>query len=244
MRYLLLISLVASIVGFQSCKDDKEGTLALHFKALYDDETLQTFQTFPFDNGQQLQFTHLSMMISDLELTKGASGEGLDEIELVDLSFDNLTAAEDGYTLTISGIPASAYDGIRFGVGVPPDVNQKTPSDYTSESPLSKTGYYWSAWNSYIFMKTEGRLDTLGNGTLDLGFAIHTGSDPLFRTLIGTLPISIEDGKTTELEILIDYKKLLQGVDIKSNPQNHSPQDTVQILKLVNNLNTAITLRP
>lgn len=243
MRYILLISFAASVLGFSSCKDDKEGSLSLRFIALYDDETLLTFQTLPFDNAQRLQFTHLSMMISNLELTKGSSLEQLDEIELVDLSFDNVVAAEEGYEFTITGLPPAAYDGIRFGVGVPPDVNQKTPSDFTSDHPLSKTGYYWSAWDSYIFMKTEGRLDTLGNGPLDLGFAFHTGADPLYRTLVGTLPITIEDGKTTSLEILIDYKNMLQGIDIKSNPQNHSPQDTVQILKMVNNLGTAIRLR-
>ncbi len=92
-------------------------------------------------------------------------------------------------------------------------------------------------------MKTEGRLDTLGNGALDLGFALHTGSDPLYRILQGPIPISIEDGKNTSIEILVDYEKLLQGIDIKSNPQNHNPNDTVQLLKIVNNLATSVTLR-
>ena len=225
------------------CKDDtKEGTLILHFKPLYDGLPLQTFTIHPFDIPQQLQFTHMSMFISDLRLYDQSSEKNLDDIELVDLSFDNAQSAEAGYTMTLTNIPAATYSGIRFGIGVPADLNQKKPADFPSSSPLSKTGYYWQAWQSYIFMKTEGNLDSLGNGTFDTGFALHTGSDALFRSLDGPVPLVIEDGKETSLTVAIDYKKLLAGVDIKSNPQNHTPQDTALIVKIVNNLSSAITL--
>jgi hypothetical protein len=128
---------------------------------------------------------------------------------------------------------------------VPSDLNLKKPADFPSGNPLSLTGYYWIPWNSYIFSKTEGRLDTLGSGALDLGFAMHVGSDALYRILdTNMFPITIEDGKVTEVTLLIDYKKLLEEVDIKSNPQNHSPQDTVNIFKMVNNLSTSIFLIP
>ena len=243
MRLFILLAITTCVVGFSSCKEDNpEGTLTLHFKAVYDGQPLQTFTTHPFEGIQQIQFTHLSMMVADLQLVNGSSVKDLDDIELVDLSFDNLAAAEAGYTLTIRNVTAGSYDGINFGLGVPPDLNQKKPADFSSGSPLSKTGYYWVAWNSYIFSRTEGRLDTLGNGALDLGFAMHTGSDALYRAGQGTLPIVIEEGKTTNMNILLDYKNLLQGVDIKSHPQNHTQSDTSEILKIVNNYGTSITL--
>ena len=243
MRLFILLFIAAGIFGLSSCKEDNpEGTLTLHFKAVYDGQPLQTFTTHPFEGIQQIQFTHLSMMVADLQLVDGSKVKDLDDIELVDLSFDNLAAAEAGYTLTIPNVTAGSYDGINFGLGVPPDLNQKKPADFSSGSPLSKTGYYWVAWNSYIFSKTEGRLDTLGNGALDLGFAMHTGSDALYRAGQGTIPIVIEEGKTTNMNILLDYKDLLQGVDIKSHPQNHTQSDTSEIVKIVNNYGTSITL--
>jgi hypothetical protein len=52
----------------------------------------------------------------------------------------------------------------------------------------------------------------------------------------------IEDGKETVLTITMDYKKLLSGVDIKGHPQNHTPQDTSELVKIVNNFTSAITL--
>ena len=226
-----------------SCKEDpEEGTLTIHFKAVYDEATLPTFSTRPFTNGQQLQFTNLAMYFTDIQLVDNSTVRDLRDVELVDLNFDNLAAAEAGYILKLTGIPAGSYDTIRFGMGIPPDLNQKEPSDFPSTSPLSKTGFYWVAWGSYIFSKTEGRLDTIGNGSLDLGFALHTGSDDLYRSAKAGVPITIEDGKETNLDILVDYKLLLEGVDIKSNPQNHSPSDTAQISKIVNNYATAISL--
>ena len=245
MKLLNFIFFSLLILGLASCKDDSaatEGTVTIHFKAVYDDVPLQMFNNRPFENGQSLEFTHLSMIISDLELLKQGSPELLDEVEIVNLTFDNTTAAEAGYTLTISGVPTGTYDGMRFGVGVPEDVNAKKPADFPSGNPLSNTAYYWTPWSSYIFMKTEGRLDTIGNGTTDLGFALHTGSDALYSILEANIPLTVQDGLETNLDIVIDYKKVLQGVDIKANPQNHSPDDISTITAIVNNLAIAFSL--
>ena len=204
-RYFGILLLATFL--FQACKDDpEEGTLTLHFKPLYNAQPLQLLTTHAYDTPQQIQFTHLSLFISDLTLYDQSGEEILDDIELVDISFSNLQSAEAGYTVTLTGVPARTYDGLSFGMGVPPDVNQMKPADFSSSSPLSKTGYYWVGWNSYIFMKIEGNLDTLGNGIFDTGFALHTGSDDLFRTLDGATPIVVEDGKETVWNIVIDYK--------------------------------------
>ncbi len=240
-KHLAFYSLISLLLI--ACKEDnKGGTLTIHFKPLYDNQTLQTFNTLAFDAPQQIQFTHMSFFVSDIRLYDQASEKSLDDIELVDLSFDALSSAEAGYTVSYNNIPAATYSGIRFGIGVPPDVNLKKPADFPSTNPLSKTGYYWVAWNSYIFMKTEGRLDTVGNGNYDMGYALHTGSDALFRSLEGPVPIAIQDGKETNLTVAIDYKKLLAGVDIKGHPQNHTPADTTELIKIVNNLGSALTL--
>lgn len=242
-KNILFLLLGLSALSIWSCKeDDKEGTMTIRFKAVYDGQPLQTFTTLPFENGQQLQFTHLSMYIADMHLTTASGQESLRDMELVDLSYDNATEASGGYTVTIQDVPSATYTGISFGVGVPADLNAMKPADFPSSNPLSKTGYYWEAWQSYIFSKTEGRLDTLGNGSLDLGFALHVGSDPLYSILQSAVPIAVEDGKEKMIEIVLDYKVLLQGIDIKGNPQNHNPSDIGNITALVNNMGEAFTL--
>ncbi len=242
MKIPSLFTFILILLGIGACKKDQEGSLTLHFKAFYDGQPLPMFVTKPFTTPDQLQFTHLSLLVSDLVLLDQSSTEDLKDIELVDLSFDDISSADEGYSIQIDNLPAKSYTGIRFGIGVPPDQNAKSPSDFASSHPLSKTTYYWEAWNSFIFMKTEGRLDTIGNGAFDTGFAFHTGSDNLYRVVEGTIPISIEEGKNKEIDIVIDYKDILEGIDIKLNPQNHNPQDSIQIGQLVQNLSNALSL--
>ncbi len=247
MKNILILFTLLGLVAASSCKKDDEttyGTLTINVKAVYDNEPLQTFTTFPFNNGQQIQFSLMSLMLSDINLYAQSNTIQISDIQLADMSFDNLAAAEKGYTIKSMNIPTGSYSGIQFGIGVPSDLNAMTPADFPSASPLSKSTYYWIPWSSYIFSKTEGKLDTAGTGTLDLAFALHTGSDELYRGgYDAAIPIVIEDQKDTQLDIVIDYKALLAGVDIQSNPLNHNPQDIVTITAMVNNYVSAITLR-
>ncbi len=242
MKIQVLCLSVLLLIGINSCKKDTGGTLTLHFKALYDGQSLPMFVTKPYTNPEQLQFTHLSFLVSDLVLLDQSSKVNLKDVELVDLSFDDANTADGGYTISIDNLPAKNYSGLSFGIGVPADMNVKKPADYPSSSPLSNSSYYWVAWDSFIFMKTEGRIDTIGNGSFDTGFAFHTGTDNLYRIVEANIPILIEDGKNKQIDIDLDYKKVLDGIDIKSNPQNHNPKDSLQIKVLVQNLSGALTL--
>lgn len=243
LRILLGLWIVASLAA---CKDDDDdnnsGSLKVSFKALYDGQPLQTFSTKPFGAGQQIDFNTLTMLISDLKLYRSGGEQYLDEVELVNLSFDNATAAENGYVMTFNDLPAGSFDGIQFLVGLPPDLNEKVPADFPSSSPLSNTGYYWQAWDSFIFSKTEGRLDPTGSGPLNLNFSYHTGGNDLVLGLQGPLSVVISPDEQETVVIYVDYKDLLNGLDIQANPQNHNPQDTVQIGLIVSNLQSAVTL--
>ncbi|MFZ1676321.1 MAG: MbnP family protein [Saprospiraceae bacterium] len=241
MKFPALFLLFMMII-MTSCKEDKGGTLTLHFKAFYDGQPLPMFIAKPFTSPEQLQFTHLSFFVSDLKLLDQSNTVNLKDVELIDLSFDDVSGADVGYTINIDNLPAKNYSGISFGIGVPPDINIKKPADFPSSSPLSNSSYYWVAWDSFIFMKTEGRIDTIGNGSFDTGFAFHTGTDNLYRIFQRNIPITIEDGKSKVIDIDLDYKIIMEGIDIKSNPQNHNPKDSIQIKILVQNLANALTL--
>jgi hypothetical protein len=244
MKIFTFLFLLISAFLLGSCHKDDKGSLTLRFIARVDADPLVMFEPHSFIDEYDLQFTHLSMLISDLQLSDNGDPEFLSDIELVDMSFEDVAAASQGFEVHFDDIPAATYDEISFGIGVPPDVNSKTPADFPSSSPLSKTGYYWIPWSSYIFMKTEGRIDTALPGDFETAFAYHTGSDHLYRILESGsgFPITIEDGKDTEISIVIDYALLLEGIDIASKPQNHNPEDSIQIGKIVNNLQNAITL--
>ncbi len=243
MKYSVLLFCIISVF-ISSCKKEKnEGSLSVHFVPYYDGQPLQIFTQKPFTGNEQVQFQHVSFLLSDLVLLNGSGSVDVKDIELVDMSFDDLPGATEGFTITTDNLPEGDYDGVRFGIGVPSDINDSTPNQYASSHPLSKNSYYWTAWSSYIFLKIEGTIDTLGTGSFNTGFAFHTGTDALYSILeTNTFPISIQDGQNTDIIVAIDYKDLLQGVDIKSNPQNHDPNDILHIGTIVNNLQTAVTL--
>src|SRR6187549_1592183 len=114
MRNLFLLTFALGCLFLSSCKEDaEEGTLTIHFKAVYNEETLPTFSTRPFANGQQLQFTNLAMYFTDIQLIHHSTVRNLRDVELVDLNFDNVAAAETGYILKLTNIPAGSYDSIR-----------------------------------------------------------------------------------------------------------------------------------
>ncbi|MEO6130306.1 MAG: MbnP family protein [Saprospiraceae bacterium] len=236
---------MAFISSLTACTvDHPNGSLTLHFKGFYDGQPLSMFTTKPFTTPEQLQFSQVSFFVSDIVLLDQSAEVDVKDLELVNLSFDDPTSAIEGFTLPLGNRPAKNYTGIRFGIGVPPGLNVKKPSDFNSSNPLSNSVNYWSGWNSFIFMKIEGRIDTIGNGSFDTGFAYHTGTDPLYRTFEANLPVSIEDGKNTNIDIDIDFKKVLEGIDIKKLPLNSNPKDSIQIGQIVQNLVNALTLVP
>ncbi len=230
------------IIVVASCKNDEEGSLTLHFKPRFESAPVEMFKTFDLIDEHDIRFTHLSMLVSDMELLTTGDPQFLQDVALVDLSFDDASSSEEGYTVTIEQLPAKTYTGLRFGVGVPGDQNSKTPSDFPSSNPLSKNGYYWQAWASYIFMKIEGGMDTANNGNFETNFSYHTGSNHLYRVFETIVPLTIREGQNTDLDIEFNYARILNDVGIQANPQNHNPEDSVQIIKIVNNLQSAITL--
>lgn len=243
MRHYFYASLFFLVfLSFTACNKDKEGSLTLHFIPTHDGLPLQTLQDVDIIDGIPLQFRLMTMLVSDIELLGLPANKLLKDVELVDMSFEDAADAIKGYTLLFENIPAKEYNGLRFGIGVPADLNAMTPSDFPSSNPLSLTGYYWHAWESYIFMKIEGRIDTIAPVDYETSFAFHTGSNELYSILESNIPLLIEDGKNLDLYIAFDYPKLLEGIDIVANPQNHNPQDTVQINRIVNNLQNAVSL--
>lgn len=241
--FTFLLPVVLCGMLFMGCRDDKEGSLTLHFIPTHEGLPLVTFEPLDLAGHPPLQFTHLSMLVSDMTIFDLPESVLLKDVELVDMSFDDADSALEGYTLRLDKLQAKTYRGFSFGIGVPPVLNNKQPADFASSHPLSKTGYYWEPWSSFIFMKIEGRIDTLAPLDYETAFAFHTGSDPLYTLLESDqIEIVIEDGKNTDVFIAVDFVRLLEGIDIASNPQNHNPADLVQIAEIVNNLQSAVTL--
>ncbi|HPG06383.1 MAG: hypothetical protein KDC59_10195 [Saprospiraceae bacterium] len=249
MKYLsVLLLLGITLLGCN--KDPEKGSLTLDFTATYGDEALVLLQSYLTPEGHQIQFSKSDFYISNVYLI-AENGDRLDlsPVEFVDLTSVSTSAADaaNGFKITFPDIEAGKYTRLGFGIGLDPTVNATQPADYPSSNPLSLESHYWTAWGSYIFSKTEGFLDTLGTGNLDLGFVFHTGMDDLYRQAYVDVPININATATTSIQVNIDHETILfkagNALDIPASPVNHNPNNLGPITKIIDNLVSALSVQ-
>ena len=249
-RPISLLLLVLPFL-FMGCDDDDpitgSGDLKLKFKLKYGDQTLVMFDNYTYPTGQKMTFSRFSFFLADVKL-KNASGS----TSIHDISYHTLTnshtgavQAANGYDYTIKNVNPGAYTSILFTLGVPKASNDKTPADFSNDHVLSNQAEYWSGWKSYVFTKTEGLIDFDGDGTLEAGYALHTGANEALRTIELPANIVIEEGKEAGLTIIIDLKKEFGSnpvYDIETNPQIHSLSQAPLVKQLIDNLTTAFSV--
>ena len=251
-KALPILFLGVLLIGFAGCNNkDQRGNLNITFKSTFNGEPLVVSDVFNYLPGQKIQITKNEMYLSDLVITGNSSGTVfLSDIELVDMTATSETQASQGVTLTFTDLPTGTYRGIQFGIGVESGLNATVPEDYSSSHVLSDPGRYWMGWSSYIFSKTEGFLDTVltGGFNQDLSFAYHTGSDDLYEAVASPQTnFTVFADQTSSITITLDYYLLLglpnNAIDIKSNPQNHTPSDTTELRQIVDNYTSSLTLQ-
>ena len=207
--FLIVITILLSACNEENATE--AGNIAINFKLKYDGAPLVMFDRYEYPNGMEFFFTRFNFYLSNLNIST-ATGE---QILIKDIEFLNLTDAHDtaanaeqGMVLELEKVPLGTYNNLQFDIGVPTDLNGQRPRDYPNDHPLAATGEYWDGWKSYIFSKTEGKLDTDGDGQAELGLAYHIGGDETLRNITLDKAFLIEDGQTTTVVINIEMKRM------------------------------------
>lgn len=243
MKKIFLLSMLA-VLFLTSCSEDK-GDLTLNFQLIYDDEPMVMLQPYDYPTGGKFFLSRVSFYISDVKL----GAESILPVEYIDLSNSHATfeSAKNGLDYTITDLPADNYTSLSFALGISASDNAKKPGDYTSSSPLSRSGEYWNAWESYVFYKIEGMLDTDNDGTMDQGVALHMGGDEVYKLLSFEKGYVVDSDKTNKAIIKIDLAKVFgkggKVYDLFANPNLHSKTKHGDKMKiLMDNTSKAITL--
>ena len=242
-----LSALFLFLLILSGCNKDEKGTLVVSFRAVYDGEVLTINDYHDYAFSQRIQFVNSDFFVSNLRLLTESGTYPLSDLELVRVSYENSADADRGTEFTFIDVPARSYQGIEFGVGVEPELNSTVPADWPSSHPLSETSRYWNAWNSYVHTKTEGNLDTMDNGSdsPDLGYAYHTGTDTMYQVLRALTSIPVREDQKTSIVMNLDHRTLMgvpaDPIDIKANPQNHTPADTAELWKIVLNFSSSLS---
>jgi hypothetical protein len=257
MRKFLLFLLLGLFVA--SCDDDDAGptaTVNLNFKATFDGEPLVfTLENYTYPDGRLIKFTRLNFFVSNVALLKETGGEAeVLDIDFVDFS-DNSTLAEAETPITLSSdkVPAGTYKGIRIGIGVPASMNNSSAKTRPAGHPLrdNYNSEFWSDWDSFIFLKSEGNYDANGSGidgNGDNGFGHHPGTDELYLSLVFNESIVLEEGKAFDFNFQLDALKLYvkDGIpldlNVEDNLDTQSPSDLALAKFIMDNFVNAFVL--
>ena len=205
------------------------------------------FESFNYPNGYQMLLSKFSLFISNIELRGTSNNVNLADIAFIDF-FNGVTTstqAEEGISLVINDIPVDQYNLLSYAIGVPSDLNALEPSDFDNTSALSNSGEYWIGWSSYIFHKTEGKIDQDGDGQFETNIALHVGSNAAYRKAEHTIDFDLT--QIDQLDFIVDVDEIFKMknsyFDFVETPQIHHLGQLPQVLPIMDALATKIQVK-
>ena len=223
MKKIYLLPLLSLLVFF-SCKPDKvdpnAGDVKFNFKATFNSNPLVVFNDYLCPDGDSIEVHVFNFFISHVDLVK--ENNEVVRVKLVDyIDFNantNINIANSGITKTYTAVPPGNYKEIRFGIGIEPGLNSKDPGDYPSDPYLGDPGNYWASWNSFIFSRIEGRLDTApGQAGGNVSYLYHAGVDGMYKSRTFAKSFNVSKDLPAEIDFVIDVKDVFYRVGSEVN---------------------------
>ena len=221
---------IALSVFVTSCKKKETPVECIHpvkmkLTPVFDNEAFALNTVYTDVLGNRLTFEDFKVYLSNIYAVHADGSKTLlDDIHLTTLS--------EPETLTFDLVEGD-YQGIEFSIGVPEDVNKDSdPTVWPNDHPLSVSGaqgMFWH-WNTgYIFMKVEGKADTLGvdGNPLLHPFAYHCGDDPLFVDHTFNIPFSLSEAQPgKDIDVVFDVSRFFYNdvdtIDVAQDYLTHT----------------------
>ncbi len=224
-----------------ACGKEEEGSVNIRIKLMYGDQPFEMFKVYQYPvGGEDFRMNRLSFFISDFTLRSSGGDQNILDIDYLDLTASHTDpVAPNGLEYRIENVKAGTYAGFDFGIGVPATENAKSPSDFPPSSILSGSAEYWASWKSYIFFRPEGNIALDGKPIGETDFALHLGADQAYRKITYNRGVTVKEGETTNIDIVLDIKKYFNGktlYDIHDTQQIHSLFQMPLITQLADNL--------
>ena len=228
--FLVFGLLVLVLTGCDRCNPEPPvstpGTARIDLELTWGEEAYVLEQVATDHNGYPVRLDNLQLYLAPVAFrSNGEWVEGAD-VSLIDFSVHAQHIE--------STLEAGTYDAVRFGMGLPPQINTDIdPASYPNSHPLSvigSAGMFWTWSSGYIFVKYEGKF-ALETGTQLLEpVSYHCGTDASYRTVTLELsePLVIASETTVNLMLTLDAAKALNGtddaIDLAVDPVSHNAQ--------------------
>lgn len=202
------------------------GEVHVNFELEWEGVSYALEQVVSDHNGYPIRLDNLQLYIAPIAFRKDGDWVETTDVSLVDFS---IHAPKE-----LTSIPSGSYDAIRFGMGLPPEINTDIdPASYPNSHPLSvigSAGMFWTWASGYIFVKYEGKF-ALEQGTPLLEpVSYHCGTDASYRTVTLELPsaLVVEPEGEYNATLTLDAAKALHGtndaIDLAVDPVTHNAQ--------------------
>jgi uncharacterized repeat protein (TIGR04052 family) len=135
---------------------------------------------------------------------------------------------------------SGGYRGLRFVLGLPPELNHSNQA--TAPAPLNFSGLFWSWQDGYKFLRTEGQAGASS-------FMMHLGSTGCLRDAGGQTQCANLNTPQIELpafdpqtgRVAVDLAALLAGSDLSADARCQSETDASVCLPLFQRLGLGST---
>jgi hypothetical protein len=258
MKNILFLAF-CSLFLFSNCnQNNSEAFLKLTFKPKFGNEALQMSKMYACNGGDSMSLEALNFFVTGIELTR----ENGKKIQLLEddglyINFDNtltLAQSQAGQSFTIPKVLEDGFSEIKFSIGVVGSINNnKMPANFPSSNALGDDGNYWTAWDSYIFSRVEGNLDTSrsSNMTIPLPFLYHAGANDMLQIRTFSKTFATINSQTTTLVFEVDAENIFYQsnnlLDIRSLNVSHTASPTSPAypyaVKSLQNLATGISIQ-
>ena len=195
---------------------NSQGTLWVHLHTDIDTNEVELGDTARNSDGRKMVLTMAQMYVSGINMvnTNGTS---------VSVPA-NILKTVDSEAYQVGPIATGGYSYITFNVGLDQTTNATNPSSYSAGSPLAAhTPPMWfgSTSQGYIFVNVSGYIDTSAgkNGKANYPFSYKIGSNSLLQSVkmpAHTPIFSVTSGGITFVHLIIDYGKIVKGLNLKT----------------------------
>lgn len=215
--------------------------LQLRLLPYFNSDSLCLDSTYVLNDGTLIQLTDLKCYLSSI----GNGTTIWKDVALYDYRNKGSLIAVN------NGVPAD-FEALSAGIGVPVELNNADPTLFPSTSPLNilnANDMHWG-WNpGYVFIKIEGKADTLVDGVanFDLNFAYHIGTNTYYSQLnlphlnwMQSGPYLYESRLKLDVKQIFDYPT--QTIHLNTEFTTHSDvSESVLTEKIRQNFLLAIT---
>lgn len=241
---ILLLPIIATGILLTGCDSSATGenetaSVSLFLQPVFDGAPLSSDLSTVYDlNGTAITFNTARFYVSEIELVKedGSTFALQDDPVTVPAKDENDTdithTVEDMIVLVkhdlgtthydLGELPAGSYTGIRYKIGIDGLNNRVDASQVPAGHALAKQTDRNNHWNwsaGYQYIRLDGLVDSDDDGTPDEVWETHLGTTNFLSEISQSMDFELHDGDDKDFHIIVDYKALLNEVDLSDPDQ-------------------------